>query len=286
MEPALRPGAVTDQLPVVNRTALLLPMALLAACTPEPIAWAPEPDRRAIEASKADSALAAAIGGAFGETPQVDQAPDSLLRAMVDDSSPCLELVRVSRPADRPRALVWWSARPDGRAQLRQRASTDTGWRATIPVDTVVARDSTGCRRAAPSVTVDRQTRWVHIAYSMVAPEGPGLFYAHQMDPRVPFEPPRVIVYGDGQPASSVASDGQIVAIGFENPNDRPTIAVALSRTGGHLWEPPVRVSNSSVPALRPRIAVGGDSIALGWIEPAAVGRPVTIVIRRGRVKS
>jgi hypothetical protein len=277
---------VNDQLPAVNRTALLLPLALLAACTPEPIAWAPEPDRQSIEAPGADSALAAAIDGVFGGPPSSDQAPDSLLRAVIDDPSPCTELVRVSRPVAGARALVWWSARPDGRAQLRQRASADTGWRATLPVDTVVARDSTGCRRPAPSVSIDRQTRWVHIAYSMVAPEGPGLFYAHQMDPRAAFEPPRVIVYGDGQPASSVASDGQVVAIAFENPNDRPTVAVALSRTGGHLWEPPVRVSNSSVPALRPRIAVRGDSVVVGWIEPAATGRPVTLVLRRGRVKS
>jgi hypothetical protein len=269
----------------VNRSALLIPVVLLAACTPEPVAWAPDPVRVTIEASRADSALAAAIDDAFGRA-ATDAPLDSTAQAAVSDPSPCVHVARVSRPDSPARAHAQQCSAVGTHAPPGHRARSDSGWRPVLPVDTVVARDSTGCRRPAPSIAVDAATRWVHVSYTLVAPEGPGLFYAHQMDPRAPFEPPRVIVYGDGQPASSVASDGQLVAIAFENPNDRPTVAVALSRTGGHLWEPPVRVSNSSVPALRPRTTVKGDSLVVGWIEPAANGRPATVVIRRGRVKS
>ncbi len=266
---------------------IVLPLALLlAACAPEPIAWQPTPTRTAIGAAAADSGLAATIDAVFARASGGDRAAsDPLIAATMANEAPCEGSARLSRSPAQQGALVWWSVRPDGRAQLRMRGSADTGWRASLAVDTVLARDSTGCRRPAAAVAVDRATRWVHVAYTLVAPEGPGLFYAHQMDPRAPFEPPRVIVYGDGQPAASVASDGPMVVIAFENPNDRPTVAVALSRTGGHLWEPPTRVSASTVPAVRPRVAVAGDSVAVGWIEPAANGQPVTLVVRRGRIK-
>jgi hypothetical protein len=77
----------------------------------------------------------------------------------------------------------------------------------------------------------------VHVAYSLDAPEGPGIFYAHLMDPRAQFEVPAALVYGGGG-SVAVASDDQTVAIAYEDPNSsRPRIALAVSRTAGHTFE-------------------------------------------------
>jgi hypothetical protein len=261
--------------------------ALLPACAPAPVAWTAGDLRERVPALEADVALARALmtalpGAALGDVPLADSAAG----AQIAQEPVCAASVRAVRAGAQGDGVVWWSARADGRAVLRMRSADTAGtWRAARAVDTVLARDSIGCQRPSAAIALDARTGWVHVAYTLVAPEGPGVFYAHQMDPRAPFEPPRVIMYGEGRPAAAVASDGDVVAVAFENPNDRPTIGLAVSRTGGHLFEPPVRASSSSVTAVRPRVAVDGDSVAVGWIEPGAANAPVTIVVRRGRLR-
>ena len=71
-----------------------------------------------------------------------------------------------------------------------------TAWRGPIVVDSLdqgpgdaqaADRGAYGCARPAPSVVVDTTHGYVHVAYALTGPEGPGVFYAHQMDPRALF---------------------------------------------------------------------------------------------------
>jgi hypothetical protein len=200
-------------------------------------------------------------------------------------------------------AAVWWALRPDGSAALYLSRSADAGrsWTAPLAVDTL-DRSEARCERPAPSVAVDTANGYLHVAYSLRAPEGPGVFYAHQMDPRGPFERPQVIVYGDRPAATSVTSAGDLVVVAYEDPNTggRPFVSVALSRTAGHSWAERVPVSERNVAAERPLVALrGADQLVLGWVERSAprslsttddpraavAALPSGVVVRVGRLR-
>jgi hypothetical protein len=200
-------------------------------------------------------------------------------------------------------AAVWWASRPDGSAALYLARTVDGGrtWSAPLAVDTL-DRSQAGCDRPAPSIAVDSANGYLHVAYSMQAPEGPGVFYAHQMDPRGPFERPQVIVYGDRPAATSIGSAGDRVVVAYEDPNTggRPFVSVALSRTAGHSWAERVPVSARNVAAERPVVALrGADEVVLGWVERSAPRQlattddaraavsplPSGVVVRVGRLR-
>jgi hypothetical protein len=151
---------------------------------------------------------------------------------------------------------VWWAARPDGSAALYLSRTADAGrtWGPPLAVDTLDRSESgaTAPRRASP---IDAANGYLHVAYSMRAPEGPGVFYAHQMDPRGPFERPQVIVYGDRPRPRASPRSGERVVVAYEDPNTggRPFVSLALSRTAGHSWAERVPVSERNVAAERPR---------------------------------
>jgi hypothetical protein len=171
-------------------------------------------------------------------------------------------------------AAVWWAQRADRSAALYLSRTSDGGrtWTAPLAVDTL-DRSESACDRPAPSVAVDAANGYLHVAYSLRAPEGPGVFYAHQMDPRGPFERAQVIVYGERPAATSVASAGERVVVAYEDPNTggRPFVSLALSRTAGHSWAERVPVSESNVAAEHPVVALRGpDEVVLGWVERAA----------------
>jgi hypothetical protein len=182
----------------------------------------------------------------------------------------CPGSLRVAAGRGADRVAVWWSARPDQSARLLASRSPDGGatWSAPLPVDTL-DRTTTGCDRPAPAVALDTANGFVHVAYSMRAPEGEGVFYAHQMDPRVRFEPPLVVVYGDRPSAVGVASDGDVVAVAYEDPNTagRPFVSLAVSRTAGHTIDDRLAVSGRSMAAVRPAVAVHGRTLVVGWVE-------------------
>lgn len=199
-------------------------------------------------------------------------------------------------------AAVWWTRRPDGSAALYLSRTADAGrsWSPPLAVDTL-DRSEGACDRPAPSVAVDSVNGYLHVAYSMRAPEGQGVFYAHQMDPRGPFERPQVIVYGDRPAATSVTSAGDRVVVAYEDPNTggRPFVSLALSRTAGHSWAERVPVSETNVAAERPVVALrGADQVVLGWVErsspreltgtddprSAVTALPSGIVVRIGRL--
>ncbi|HYW29978.1 MAG TPA: hypothetical protein VE869_00630 [Gemmatimonas sp.] len=238
------------------------------------------------------------------------------------DPARCARSLRFAEAPGRGRVAVWWSRRDRGRVTLlaawRDAATSDTSSAAT-PVDSTLAsgvsapgvqasqwrgpiivdsldqgpgdaqagdRGSIGCARVAPSVVIDDRHGYVHVAYALVGPEGPGVFYAHQMDPRSAFEPPQAIVYGARLGAARVAASGDVVAVAYEDPNSgaRARVAVAISRTSGHMFTDRLTASADNANALDPFVAVRGRAVVLGWSDIPATG-DTTFRIRRARVE-
>jgi len=136
-------------------------------------------------------------------------------------------------------------------------------------------------------VAVDGANGYVHLAYALVGPEGPGFFYAHQMDPRAAFEPPIPIVYGERLGSAQVTTDGDYVAVVYEDPNSgsRPRIAIAMSRTAGHLFERRVTVNAGLSPASDPFVAVRGAALVVGWSEVPPTGGDTVFLARRATIR-
>jgi hypothetical protein len=134
---------------------------------------------------------------------------------------------------------------------------------------------------------VDSINGYVHVAYALTGPEGPGVFYAHQMDPRAAFEPPQPIVYGERLGTIRVASEGDVVAVAYEDPNSgaRRRIALAVSRTAGHLWERRHTVSSGINGAADPVVAVRGTALVVGWAEVPPMGGDPMFLSRRALVR-
>ena len=283
------------------------PLLLLAACSQDPIAWEDAAERRlppppvdavtAVPDAAADALVRRAVLEAAAAAPATSTAP-------APPAAPglCPASLRIAAGRGAERVAAWWSERPDRSVALWSARSTDGGrrWSAPAPVDTL-DRGGAGCDRPAPSVAVDTVNGFVHVAYSLVAPEGPGVFYAHRMDPRAPFEVPQVVVYGDRPAATWVASEGDRVLVAYEDPNTggRPFVSLAVSRTAGHTWEERFAASEGSMSAERPVVALRGGRVALGWVERSAprelattddartatVALPSGVVVRVGRLR-
>jgi hypothetical protein len=169
-------------------------------------------------------------------------------------------------------------------------------WRGPIVVDSLDQgpgdaqagmRGAAGCARVAPSVVVDDAHGYVHVGYALTGPEGPGVFYAHQMDPRASFEAPQAIVYGERLGAVRVAASGDVVAVVYDDPNggERPRIGLAVSRTSGHLFEDRLIASSKIANARDPYVAVRGQAIVVGWSEFPNVGGEALFRVRRAVVQ-
>jgi hypothetical protein len=219
------------------------------------------------------------------------------------DSARCVRSLRVVQAPGRGVVAVWWSRRTGGRVHLvaawRDSISAERRlgvWRGPIVIDTVdqgpadaraQERGALGCVRPPPSVVVDDVLGYVHVAYAEVGPEGPGVFYAHQMDPRAAFESPMAIVYGEQLGAARVAAMGNLVAVAYEDPNSgaRPRVGLAISRTAGHLFEDRLIASGASSIARDPHVLVRGRAVVEGWSElPVGGGEPI-FRLRRARVR-
>lgn len=142
----------------------------------------------------------------------------------------------------------------------------------------------TGCRREPPAIAFDSASGYVHVTYGLRGAEGPGLFFAHSMDGGATFHSPVPILYGEHLGRTSVAADGDVVVVGFEDPNSAvPRVGLALSRTMGHIFEARiVPVSDDAGAAVRPHVAVSGRQIAVGWERRAEGSASSVIVLRRG----
>jgi hypothetical protein len=176
---------------------------------------------------------------------------------------------------------VWWVPRADSSAALIAARSPDGGrsWTEVAPVDTA-DRGTSGCRRPAASVAADSSSGYVHVAYALVAPGAPGVFFAHSMPGQLMFHAPVPIVYGERPGRTSVAVSGEVVAVAYEDPNGaEPRVGLALSRSRGHHFEHRVPVSAGVGAAVEPRVALAGTTVAVAWRQGRSarghIGNPV-----------
>lgn len=256
-----------------HSSSVLALVALVAlACVPQPVEWT---GTAALPGAEGGGLVVDAAGRAAPAPAPVGPAPFAPPNA-------CAELVRVAGSRGGERYAVWWEPRADSSARLLAAHSSDGGasWPDRYVVDSL-DRGARGCRRPAPAVAADSVNGYVHVSYALDAPEGAGLFYAHLMDPRAQFEPPAAVMYGEGPGHSAVASDGEHVAVAYEDPNrGRPAIGLAISRTAGHTFESKaVPVSGADHDAAAPAVAVRGARVAVGWTGDGAR------VVRTGRIK-
>ncbi len=270
---------------------VLVTATLVAGCSWDapPVEWqAPAPI-----ASKVDSAAVFAARWVPGATPEVvvtavDSSSGVAAAPVTDVVLACPGSWVVGAPVGGTRWSAWWQVRPDSSALLvaEQRDSTGQSLR-RVAVDSV-DKALLGCARPAPSIAVDSVNGYVHIAYYMVAPEGPGLFYAHLMNPQLPrFEVPMAIVYGEKPVRVAVASRADTVALAYEDPNSAlGRIAMSMSTTAGHLFEQTARlipVSTSSQQASSPQIVrLSGGQLWVGWRESSQSGS--AFLLRRARI--
>ena len=218
------------------------------------------------------------------------------------DAARCARSLRLALAPGRGLVATWWTRASGGRVFLAAAwrdsivAESRLGaWRGPILVDTLDQgprdaqahdRGAYGCARPAPSIAVDSLNGYVHVAYALTGPEGPGVFYAHQMDPRAAFEPPVAVLYGERLGEARVASHGELVAVVYEDPNSRNRVitGVAVSRTAGHLFEERLSASGGTT-ARDPYVVVRGKAIVVGWSDFASPDGEPVFKIRRAEVK-
>lgn len=179
-------------------------------------------------------------------------------------------------------AAAWWSVRRDSSAVLYVTASGDSGrtWGTPTAVDTTDV-SSNGCRRPPPSlVTVGDD---VYVAYSMVAPEGVGVFFAHTMSGML--HSPVPVIYGERLVATAIAADAKRVVVAYEEPNGtRAQIDLAISASQGHLFETHTTASRSVDNALAPMVALRDSLLAISWVTRSSDDSPASRVVRVGRM--
>jgi hypothetical protein len=205
------------------------------------------------------------------------------MASTIDAPGLCAGSVRATRGTHELHA-AWWSVRRDSSAGLYAATSNDSGrtWSAPSPVDTSDV-SSRGCNRPPPSVAIVGDD--LHVAYSMAAPEGTGVFFAHFMGAML--HSPVAVIYGDRLVPAALAVDGDTVAVAYTAPNgSRPQVDVAISWTQGHIFEYHGTASRDVDVAASPTVALDGREIAVGWTangaDSAAGG---TRIVRVGRMQ-
>ena len=260
-----------------------LGLVALAACEPNPVEW--RGDAREV---------AMPVAGDEGVLPldarlvlHADGSPALETIASVTTTSPdsaaCPGSFRVAAASPTEIYSVWWSRRDGGRAVLLAARSDDAGetWARAVPVDTT-DRGTAGCARPEPAIAADASSGYVHVTYFLNGPGGPGVFFAHSMERGELFHSPVPIMYGDRPSATAVAAADSVVVVAFEDPNsERSQIALAMSRTWGHIFAPERPDASTGAPsAERPLVALRQSVIAVGWH-----GKDRAVVARVGTLK-
>lgn len=177
---------------------------------------------------------------------------------------------------------AWWAVRQDSAAILYAAVSTDSGrsWGVPVAVDTL-DRSSRGCNRPPPALAMVGDD--LQLAYSMIAPEGTGVFYAHFMGAML--HSPVAVIYGDRIVATAIAADSDLVAVAYEEPNgSRSQVDVALSSTQGHIFETHETASRGVDVAAQPTVALSGHRIAVAWWTREPGDTAASRVVRVGRL--
>lgn len=238
------------------RAPLLALATALAACEPAPIAWD--------DAVPLSPELAAAPAVGFDSLDQLVAVEPPVVTPPVAPAQ-CTATVRTARDTNGDWYAAWWATRADSTADLVMARSADGGatWGAAIRVDTLdIARS--GCRRLPPAIAASDGN--VHVAYSMAAREGPGVFASHSMDRGTMFHTPVAVVYGERIGLTAIAARGNTVAVAFEDPNSTlDHIGLALSRTMAHLFQYRHTASPTAASARQPDVVLGNGRIAVMW---------------------
>jgi hypothetical protein len=254
-------------------------IALASACAPSPVEWAAE----RIVMQGADSALVLQPDGRLTRDTMAARR-DSV---SIPTGPVCPGSLRLAR-ARGTRYAVWWVPRPDSTASLVASRSTDGGriWSTPVPVDTTDV-GMTGCRREAAAIAADSASGYVHVTYALQAREGPGIFFSHSMDGGASFHSPVPILYGERLGRTSVSADGDVVVVGFEDPNSTvPRIGLAISHTMGHIFEDRiVPVSDDHGSASAPLTAVQGRRVAVAWEQRASENARAAMAVRAGTLR-
>lgn len=257
-----------------GRTLPLLFLVVLAGCGPEPVLWS---DPKAIVPAEGPSRLVVDSTGTarfVADTVRPAASPD--VPAL------CAATLRTSQG----RTLLfasWWTVRPDSSAVLHLARSTDGGrvWSRPMAVDTTDV-STNGCKRPAPALTTVGDD--VYVAYSMIAPEGKGVFFAHSMGSML--HAPVSVIYGERLVETGIAADEHRVAVAYEEPNgSRPQIDVAISVTQGHLFDWHATASRGIDVASSPAVAMSGPELAVSWLNTPPAGGAPNRVVRVGRLQ-
>lgn len=178
---------------------------------------------------------------------------------------------------------TWWSVRKDSSAVLYVARSADAGrsWGGPTAVDTA-DMSSNGCDRPPPSLTTVGDD--VYVAYSMIAPDGRGVFFAHMMGGML--HSPVPVVYGERLVNTAIAAQDPRVAVAYEDPNgSRRQIGVALSTTQGHLFDWRTTASRVIDDATSPAVALTGRMLAVSWVAGRQDDSTGRRVVRIGRIQ-
>jgi hypothetical protein len=171
---------------------------------------------------------------------------------------------------------AWLRLRPDSTVRVMASRRTGSDWSEPGTVDSLDV-GKFGCARPGPSIAVSEDGS-VHVAYSIKAPEGYGVFFGHSMDRAATFHDPMIVVYGDRLSATAIASSGSRVAIAYEDPSGSARrIDLALSFTQGHTFEAREHASPESRDALHPRIALRDSVVALSFAGRDSTQRAIRI---------
>lgn len=185
----------------------------------------------------------------------------------VPDSKACVSSVRIAR-AGKSFFAVWWSAGTGSAPLLLTSRSDDGGeWTKPVAADTGDAGGA-ACDLPAPSIFADVINGYVHIAYFLPQKSGAGVFGIHSMDRGATFHATVPIVFGARPAATSVAAEGNRLALAYEDPNSaRSRIFVALSGSAGHLYETKLPVSSENGTAVKPTVSLRGTKLEVRWTE-------------------
>jgi hypothetical protein len=196
------------------------------------------------------------------------------------DSAACAGSV-VSTTGGETGYAAWLHSRPDSSIVVMAAAFDGARWSRPAVVDSLDVGHF-GCNRPAPSIAFSAADGYVHVAYSIKAPEGYGVFFAHSMDHALSFHSPMIVVYGDRLSNTSVSAAGSNVVIAYEEPSGTTKrVDLALSRTQGHTFEPRESASPEEMVATRPRIALFQSTVALTFAGDDSTQR----TLRLGRLK-
>ena len=252
----------------------LIAVATGVACDKPPVTWS---DPVPIDEVKGPTRLVVDAGGraAFvADSSRTTTAPAS--------PGLCTTSLRTI-PSSAHVFSAWWNVRRDSSSVLLIASSADSGksWGKTVAVDTTDV-SSAGCNRPPPSVATVGDDLFV--AYSMIAPEGKGVFFAHSMGAMV--HSPVAIIYGDRLVPTAIAAEGDNVAVAYEDPNGtRQQVAVAFSVVQGHIFAWHTTASRSVDNATTPAVALAGRELAVSWATRRSSDSTPTRFVRVGRIE-